>query len=131
MRKTFHDAVDAHEASEQSIWDLVIGPTAWAAHFALSYGTTALFCAKLDNDLTPARYAIAGYTVVALLVIGLAGLRSARTWGGRASEGEGVAQPGVEGRRRFIGFAALLLCTVSFVATLYGALPAAVFSTCR
>lgn len=131
MRESFKDAIDADRAGEQNIWDLIIGPSAWAAHFMASYGTAALFCAKFAADFTPARYAIAGYTAIALVVIALSGLRALRTWNKQGEDNEGLSHPGLQGRRRFVGFAGLLLCTVSFIATVYTAMPAAVFSECR
>lgn len=135
MREGVKDLLDADRPDEQSIWDLIIGPCAWVGHFTLSYATAAIVCAK-TGEVAPARVAIAVYTAVALVIIGLAGLRAMRTWGERpwgsgALNRQALSQATGDDRRRFIGFAALLLCTISFIATLYGALPAAVFATCR
>jgi hypothetical protein len=55
---------------EESLWALVLPPTLWALHFLLSYGTAAVWCAKLAGDggsLFGARVAIAVYTGLALL----------------------------------------------------------------
>lgn len=82
MREMLRDAFDADAHDEQSQWDLIIGPTAWTLHFLLSYGTAAVYCAKAGGDIAPVRYAIAGYTAVALAVIAWAAWRAWLTWGG-------------------------------------------------
>jgi hypothetical protein len=131
VRETVREALDAEKPREQSVWGLVIAPTVWALHFLLSYGTAAIYCSKFGVDGTPVRIAVAVYTVVALVIIGLTGLRAYRTWGGVNADMPPLSHPGLEERRRFIGFATLLLSTMSFIGTVYVALPALIFETCR
>lgn len=131
MREMLRDAFDADAHDEQSQWDLIIGPTAWTLHFLLSYGTAAVYCAKAGGDIAPVRYAIAGYTAVALAVIAWAAWRAWLTWGGREEKPPPLSRHTVEDRRRFIGLATLLLCTISAIGTVFDALPAVIFATCR
>ncbi|MBK8908530.1 MAG: hypothetical protein IPM60_11690 [Rhodospirillales bacterium] len=125
------DAFDADTHDEQSQWDLIIGPTVWAAHFLLSYVTAAVFCAKVGGDLAPVRLAVAAYTAVALAVIGWAAWRAWLTWGGTVAKRPPLSRHTVGERRRFIGLATLLLCILSAIGTVFDALPALIFETCR
>ncbi|MDT8387821.1 MAG: hypothetical protein RQ736_09915 [Thiogranum sp.] len=106
---------------KDSLWILVAGPVIWAGHFLLSYITAAVWCAKVAGPLGllgAARIAIGIYTLVALIAIAVLmisiwrrhDLRSAS-----ASHGEDTAAD----RHQFLGFAAVLLAGLSFVATLY------------
>lgn len=119
------------QASE--LWALAAGPGAWAAHFLLSYATAAVWCAKVargGGTLAGARLAIAGYTVVALAAIAVAGwrgLRRHRRPGGATPHDDDTP----EDRQRFLGFAAALLAGLSAVATIFTALAAAFFGSCR
>ena len=121
-----------HEKNE-SLWILTVSPTIWAAHFLLSYLTAAVWCAKVagrDGSLGTVRVAIAVYTVLALLGIGITGWIGYR----RHSFGEGETPHDYdtpEDRHRFLGFATLLLSALSAVATLYVALAAVFLGTCR
>lgn len=121
-----------HEKNE-SLWILTVSPTLWAAHFLLSYLTAAVWCAKVagrDGSLGTVRVAIAVYTVLALLGIGITGWIGYR----RHSFGEGETPHDYdtpEDRHRFLGFATLLLSALSAVATLYVALAALFLGTCR
>jgi hypothetical protein len=131
LRETLNDAFDAERPREQSVWGLVISPTVWAAHFLFSYGTAAIYCSKVGGDALPVRIAVAAYTAAALVTIGLTGLRAYRTWGGPEERIPPLSRHTLEERRRFIGFAGLLLSTISFIGTVYVALPALIFETCR
>jgi hypothetical protein len=109
---------------------LALAPAIWAAHFLLSYMTAAIWCAKVagpDGALGGARSAIGVYTVVALAGIGVAGWIGYRKW--RSGSGSHDPDTTVE-RRRFIGFATLLLSGLSAVATAYVALAALFIETC-
>lgn len=118
---------------KESLWMLTAAPVLWAAHFLLSYGTAAIWCAKVagrDGSLTGARVAIAVYTIVALAgigVIGWAGLRRHRK--GHPTTPHAADTP--EDRHRFLGFATLLLAILSGVATIYSTLAAVFIQTCR
>lgn len=116
----------------QSLWLLVTAPLAWAAHFLASYVTAAVWCAKYaspDGSYPRARLAIAAYTFVALAVIALV-TRSA--WSRYRYDGarEHSDADTPVGRHRFMGFASLLLCGLSALATLYAALAAALIARC-
>jgi hypothetical protein len=119
--------------SRDSLWTLIAGPTVWATHFLLCYVVAAVYCAKaggVDANLSGVRIAIAIFTLIALGLIAQAGWVAFRHWG------FGVADPPHDDdtlidRRRFLGYATLLLCGLSFVATVYVALPALVISSCR
>ena len=128
-------SMSSHETREsnQSLWMLTISPTVWAVHFMLCYVTAAVWCAKFggrDASLTAIRLAIAGYTVVALIAIGLNG------WGGWRRHRFGTATPPhdrdtPEDRHRFLGFATVLLSALSLVAVIFQALVAVFFEDCR
>lgn len=115
------------------LWGLAAAPTVWALHFLLSYGTAAVWCAKVagrDASLAGARVAIAAYTVAALAAIGAvgwSGLRRHRLDGEPAPHDDDTPQD----RHRFLGLATALLAALSAVATLYSALAVAFFRSCR
>lgn len=119
-------------SARESLWWLILGPTVWAMHFLVSYIAAAIYCAKAGPfaDLTPIRVAIAVVTVVALAGIVAAGLHARRHWGFSLQVRPAYDADTLSDRRHFLGFATMLLCGVSFVATLYVALPAVVFDTC-
>lgn len=131
-----HDSFAEDEAlpeSRASLWRLIAGPTVWVVHFLLSYVTAAIWCAKAASAAVPlggARIALAAYTAVALVAIALLGWRGWRQhrWG-RAELPHDAASAG--DRHRFLGFATLLLCGLSFVAVAYMAIAMSVIGTCR
>jgi len=119
--------------SRASLWKLIGGPTVWAVHFLLSYVTAAIWCAKSVGVAAPlgnARIALAAYTVLALIAIAVLGWR-----GWRQHRRESVSLPhdaaSAADRHRFLGFATLLLCGLSFVAVVYMAIAMSVIGTCR
>jgi len=123
---------ETHE-SRQSLWLLIVSPVIWAAHFLLSYITAAVWCAKFagrDGSLGGVRIAIAIYTALALVGIGLNG------WGGLRRHRHGSETTSHDfdtpaDRHRFLGFATLLLAALSFVATIFVAIVALFFEDCR
>jgi hypothetical protein len=118
---------------KRHLWGLAAAPALWAAHFLLSYGTAAVYCAKfagLDGSLTAVRVAIAAFTATALAGVGLIG------WGGlkRHRFGDSTLPhdfDSPEDRHRFLGFATLLLAGLSAIAILYAAMAAFFFGSCR
>ncbi len=116
-----------------SLWLLTISPLIWSAHFLCSYVTAAVWCAKYvgeDGMLNPVRGAIAIYTVVALLGIGITGWIGYRNYSfGDGSSSHDDDTP--EDRHRFMGFATLLLSGLSAVATIFVAAVAAFIETCN
>lgn len=112
------------------LWFLAVGPAIWGLHFMVSYVTMAVACARMpDAALTTQRIALAALTGAALLGIAAAGARAARR---HLRGGDGLPHDDdtAGDRRRFLGFAALLLCALSFVATAWVALPLVFFGTC-
>ena len=116
----------------ESLWVLTVSPVIWTVHFLLSYATAAVWCAKMagpDGSLWQARMAIAVYTVLALIGIGING------WIGYRRHNFGGATPhdfdSPEDRHGFLGFATLLLSALSAAATIYVALAAVFIGTCR
>lgn len=122
-----------HEEKE-NLWGLIVSPMIWAAHFLLSYVTAAVWCAKYahgpDGSLAPVRWAIVGYTIVALIGIGLNGRSGLRR---HRFQSESLPHdfdtPG--DRHRFLGFATALLAALSAVATVFAALVVIFIKDCR
>lgn len=125
--------MEALPEKNESLWRLVVSPTIWAAHFLLSYVTAAIWCAKYvprDGSLDPVRWAIAGYTLLAIVGIALNG------WSGWRRHTLGSAtvphdDDTPEDRHRFLGFSTALLAGLSAVATLYAALVIVFVRSCR
>ncbi len=117
----------------EHLWRLVVSPSIWAAHFMLSYVTAAIWCAKFasrDGSLTPVRWAIAAYTVLALAGIAFnarSGLKRHRR--GSESLPHNFDTPG--DRHGFLGYATVLLAGLSAVAVLFAALVVVFFKDCR
>ncbi len=108
----------------ESLWFLIAAPTLWGVHFLLCYATASVWCAKVvgpGGSLATARMTIAVYTALALIAIGIIG------WVGYRRHSLGAAElphddDTPEDRRRFLGFATLLLSSLSAVAVIYAAL---------
>jgi hypothetical protein len=117
----------------ESLWLLTVSPVIWAAHFLLCYLTAAIWCAKRagpNGDLGAVRAAIAVYTILALIGIGITGWLAFRRHSlGSATAPHDFDTP--EDRHRFLGFATLLLSALSAVATLYVALVAVFIRSCH
>lgn len=121
------------ETSKDTLWTLFAGPTVWAFHFLFSYVTAAVYCAKAGGgavELMPARLWVAGYTVVALLILLGLFAYAWRQWRFGDFEPPHDSDTPAD-RRRFLGYSTLLLCGLSFVAVIYGAMPALLTETCR
>lgn len=118
--------------NEESLWWLLVSPLCWVGHFLGSYVTVAVWCVKVagrDGVLGSARVAIAVYTVVALAgVAAMAnrGWRRARSGVGSTDHLDSAAD-----RRRFLGYATLLLSGLSALAIVYVALAAVLLGDCR
>jgi hypothetical protein len=114
----------------ESLWLLTISPAIWSAHFMLSYLTAAIWCAKAAGPyagLDDVRLAIAIYTAVALIGIGITG------WVGWQRQVGFDTGPGdtAEDRHQFLAFATLILSGLSAVATVYVALAPVFIGNCR
>jgi len=119
-------------SSRTALWALVVPPTVWILHFLLAYVTAAVWCekhARLPPSVDLLR-TLWCYTAVALAVIAVLAWRAWRhhRWGGEPLPHDA---PTVGDRHRFLGFATLLLCGLSFVAVLYSALAIALVGSCR
>ncbi|HUF61752.1 MAG TPA: hypothetical protein VMN36_06730 [Verrucomicrobiales bacterium] len=117
----------------ESLWLMIVSPALWAAHLMLSYITAAVWCAKFagpDGTLRPVRWAITAYTALALIGIGMngwSGLCRHRFGSGRLPHDSDTP----EDRRRFLGFATLLLSGLSAISVLFGAIVVFYFEDCR
>lgn len=125
---------DDQRMSEQreGLGMLCAAPTVWAVHFLASYLTAAIWCAKCadsSESLGPIRLAVAVYTLVAMVGIGVTG------WlGGRRVSFHRDDMPHDDDtpldRYRFLGLATLLLSALSAVSTLFVAAVFVFVETC-
>jgi hypothetical protein len=121
------------EERNESLWRLAAPPLIWAAHLLLSYCTAAIYCEKYatrNDSLGSVRFAIAAYTVLALIAIGVFGARAyQRHRYGDSTTPHDFDTP--EDRHRFLGFATFLLAGLAAVAVVFQALPAVFIGSCR
>jgi hypothetical protein len=118
----------------ESLWAMIVAPTIWAVHFLACYILAAIFCAKAvapSADLAPVRWWIAGLTVLALGGIAVCAIQAFRL--GHLMEGKAAPHDAdtIHDRRRFLAYATLMLSGLSFVATLFVALPAVFVASCQ
>jgi hypothetical protein len=128
-----HTVPDAGVPGE-SLWAMIIAPTIWAVHFLACYILAAIFCAKAaapSADLATVRWWIAGLTALALAGIAACAVQAFRR--GHFMEGKAAPHDAdtIHDRRRFLAYATLMLSGLSFVATVFVALPAVFFASCR
>ena len=119
---------------KDNLWALITGPMVWSIYFLLVYVAAAVHCAKvasLDADIALLRGGILGGGAVALALIAWSGVVAWRRWrsGTRALPPHGDDTEA--SRSQFLALSTLLLCGVSFVATIFVALPAVFFASCR
>jgi hypothetical protein len=124
-----------------SLWLLTLAPVIWAAHLLLSYVSAAIWCAKFagpEGTLNGIPIAISWYTAAALVGIALVGWEGFRRHhhpsaplgaGGTETTTHDLDSPA--DRHRFLGFATLLLSSLSAVAVLYAAFASTHFTTCQ
>lgn len=113
-----------------SVWIVAAPPLIWAAHFLLSYGIAAVWCAGDAGALAPVRWTVAGLTLAALAGLGAVARVAVRGYGGGLAPGRAINRDAEADRAQFLGHVALLLCVLTIVATLFTALPAVVFARC-
>ena len=127
------DTTRSMSEERESLWRLVVSPLIWAAHFMACYVTAAMWGAKQVErtaDLTAVRWAVLGYTVVALIGIGLNGWDGWRRHRfGQEELPHNLDTPG--DRHRFLGFATVLLAAMSGIATVFAGIVALYFHDCR
>jgi len=114
---------------------LATGPALFMAHFLIVYLLVSIWCsprfaAREAASLTLVNVLIGVLTAAALLGIGLVG------WSGYRRHGYGSDtaphdEDTKEDRHRFLGFATMLLAGLSAIGTVYVAISAFYFSTCR
>jgi hypothetical protein len=117
---------------ESNLWALIAPPTAWAVHFLVCYVYAAIHCAKRGPlaSLEDVRWLIVIATAAALLVVVVPGWiawAQMRVGGDPPPHDEST----LEDRHRFLAAAKLLLAGLSFVAIVYTAIPAFMFTDCR
>jgi hypothetical protein len=116
---------------EDGLWIVLASPAIWAAHFFLSYGTAAIWCAKFaspDGSLGVVRWAVAAYTAAALAGIAAVARRGSRRRRLGASGTNDLDTPA--DRRRFLGFTVVIVSVLCAIAVVYGALPAVFIGSC-
>jgi hypothetical protein len=117
---------------KQTLWALVVAPSAWALHFLFCYVFAAVRCAKAGRaaPIADIRAEIAIATFVALAVVVASGFIA---WAQSLTEGDPPPhqESTDEDRLRFLAVATLLLAALSFVAIVFTAIPAFVFGDCR
>lgn len=126
------EKIEAPPEQGETLWLLTVGPLIWSLHFLLSYITAAIWCAKVagrTGSLDGARFAIVIYSLIALTGIALTGWKGFRQF--RLGEATTPHDSDTAAdRHRFLGFATILLCGLSFVATLYVTLAALMLRNC-
>ncbi|MBE3637624.1 hypothetical protein [Mangrovicoccus algicola] len=130
LRPDEEEKTIAEESS--SLWLLVVSPTVWAVHFAASYAITSLACVKFPDLLGVGglQWIIGALTGLALAAILATALRSWRQWDFLEDYDHIHHRPRSEDRHEFLGHAAFLLSVVSFIGTVYVALPVWLTGTC-
>jgi hypothetical protein len=107
----------------ETLWTLFTAPVVWAAHFLVCYVLAAVWCAKRgDIGFGIVQTGIAAATLAAVTMILLSAWLAWRQWGFGTYDPP-HDDPTAHDRRRFQGFATLLLSGLSLVAVLYVALP--------
>jgi hypothetical protein len=130
----------ARAFDRDSLLTVIAGPMVWVAHFLVVYLTAAIACAHgwFERELLGIRIVplIGGAaTLVALALILDALILSWRRWRRPEPGGPAPLPPhdtnDVHSRRRFMAYAAVLLCGISLIATVWESLPLVFFATCR
>lgn len=128
MSKDLHDK--RRHKTAVTLWTLIAPPAIWAAHFLFCYLFAAIWCAKgVDLSINPIRLAIGAATIIALGLISWSGYIA---WTQAIIEGDDPPhdESTWEDRFRFLAIATLMLAVLSFIATLYTALPALFLADC-
>ncbi len=116
----------------ETLWTLFTAPVVWALHFMVCYVVVAIYCEKAvfwAIEFGTIRVALGGVTLLALAMIVLSAYLAWRQWGFGSGDPP-HDQPTPLDRRRFQGFATLLLSGLSFVAVIYVAIPLILIDGC-
>lgn len=131
MNRRIDQSKGPYDESGDRLWDLILAPTFWAIHFVTIYATTAVWCAKLGENVGALRLTIAAETAVALVLVGWRLWRSWVQWD-YMDDWDYEHDAGVgEDRHEFLGHAGFLLAVVSAVGVIFNAWPALWIATCR
>lgn len=117
----------------ETLWTLFTAPVIWALHFMMCYVAIAIYCEKMmvwQLDFAAVRLALGAVTLLALALIVLSAYLAWRQWGFGASDAP-YSEPTDRDRRRFQGFATLLLSGLSFVSVVYVAIPLIFIAGCQ
>ncbi|HEX2146357.1 MAG TPA: hypothetical protein VHG11_01740 [Pseudorhizobium sp.] len=117
----------------ETLWTLFTAPAVWAVHFVVCYVVVAIYCEKMQVwhlDFATVRIGLGIFTLLALAMIVLSAYLAWRQWGFGSAEAP-HSQPTDRDRRRFQGFATLLLSGLSFVAVIYAAIPLIFIAGCQ
>jgi hypothetical protein len=107
----------------ESLWTLFTAPVVWALHFLVCYVLAAVWCAKRGNfGFEVVQAGIIAATFIAAAMILISAWLAWRQWG-FGTDDPPHDEPTGHDRRRFQGFATLLLSGLSLIAVLYVALP--------
>lgn len=132
MRESTRFSLDESIDTPRQLVEVILGPAIWLVHFALSYATAAVWCAKHGRDATlrAPRIAVVVYTCAALtlyVVLMARAYGAHRRSGGQVPHDEDTARD----RSGFLGFLALILAGLSAIGTIFVALAAWFTETCR
>jgi lysylphosphatidylglycerol synthetase-like protein (DUF2156 family) len=125
---------DAQEFRSEavSLWRITFGPLVWAVHFAVSYGATAVICAKGDAGAVDSlRLGVGIGTAVALAGIIWLAWQAWKQWDLVRDRDWENDQGNGEDRHQFLGHAAFLLAVISFIGVSYVALPVLLIGSCQ
>lgn len=126
--------MNSDRQTRDNLWTLMSPPTLWALHFLASYVLAAYACApnvQIFQNIGGVRVAIAGVTLLALVLIALIFRRAVREWRDEGGSGFHNEEDSAAGRERFLEFSTVLLAGLSFVAVLFVALPVLINADCR
>ena len=117
-----------------SLKPLAWSPTLWAIHFLVCYVGAAIYCAKTGGPMVPiepVRDLVWIATAVALAGIFANGVWAYREGRFYEDDAPGYHDDSLAERRRFLCYATVLLSGLSFVGTIFVAMPALFIETCR
>jgi hypothetical protein len=117
----------------ESLWTLFTAPAVWAVHFVVCYAAVAISCEKAvvwNVDFNTVRIWLGVFTLLALAMIVLSAYLAWRQWGFGSGDPPHDG-PTDQDRKRFQGFATLLLSGLSFVAVIYVAIPLFFIAGCQ
>lgn len=121
-------------ARKDRVIDLVAAPVLWSLYFLVVYVAAAIRCAKAPAPtaaIDDIRIAIAVLGLLTLAGIAVAARDAWRRWRGPGDDLPPHDDDTARSRGQFMALSTLLLCGLSFVATIYVALPAAFVTSCR